>query len=190
MQFSWIPSRLSESESWDGRGTSLVVQWLRLHAPNAGRRGSSPDQGTGCNMLKLKIPKPQQRSKIPHASVKTQHRQIAQTVKNRPAKKKESACNAGDPGSIPGLGRPPGEGNGYPLRYSCLENFMDGGAWQATVYGVTKSQMSDFTPSLWLLHMIFLSGKGNFQLIHELLLSSPDHIDNLLLLISQCLSFI
>ena len=41
---------------------------------------------------------------------------------------KESACNAGDPGSIPGLGRSPGEGNGYPLEYSYLENSMDGGA--------------------------------------------------------------
>ena len=42
---------------------------------------------------------------------------------------KESACNAGDPGSIPGLARSPGEGNGNPLQYSCLENPMDGGAW-------------------------------------------------------------
>ena len=42
---------------------------------------------------------------------------------------KASACNAGDPGSIPGLGRSPGEGNGNPLQYSCLENSMDGGAW-------------------------------------------------------------
>ena len=42
---------------------------------------------------------------------------------------KASACNAGDLGSIPGLGRPPGEGNGRPLQYSCLENPMDGGAW-------------------------------------------------------------
>ena len=44
---------------------------------------------------------------------------------------KEPACNASDPGSIPGLGRSPGEGNGYPLQYSCLENPMDRGAWQA-----------------------------------------------------------
>ena len=60
---------------------------------------------------------------------------------------KASACNAGDLGSIPGLGRPPGEGNGNPLQYSCLENPMDGGAWWATVHGVTKSwtQLSDFT---------------------------------------------
>ena len=51
----------------------------------------------------------------------------------------ESACNAENSGSIPGSGRPPGEGNGNPLQYSCLENFMDRGAWQATVLGVAKS---------------------------------------------------
>ena len=58
---------------------------------------------------------------------------------------KESACNAGDPGSVPGLGRSPGEGNGYPLQYSCLENSMDKGVWQATVHDVAKSwiQLSD-----------------------------------------------
>ena len=44
---------------------------------------------------------------------------------------KQSACSAGDPGSIPTSGRSPGEGNGYPLQYSCLENFMDREAWQA-----------------------------------------------------------
>ena len=53
---------------------------------------------------------------------------------------KESACYEGDPFSIPGLGRSPGELNGYPLQYSCLENSMDRGAWQATVHGVSKSQ--------------------------------------------------
>ena len=60
---------------------------------------------------------------------------------------KASAYNAGDPGSIPGSERSPGEGNGYPLQYSCLENPMDGGAWQAAVHGVTESrtQLSDFT---------------------------------------------
>ena len=52
---------------------------------------------------------------------------------------KESACSAGDLGSIPGSGRSPGEGNSYPLQYSCLENSMDRGAWQATVHGVAKS---------------------------------------------------
>ena len=52
---------------------------------------------------------------------------------------KESACNAGDLGLTPGLGRSPGEGNGNPLQYSCLENPMDRGAWWATVHGVTKN---------------------------------------------------
>ena len=57
-----------------------------------------------------------------------------------------SACNAGDLGSIPGSGRSPGEGNGNPLQYSCLENSTDGRAWWATVHGVAKSQtpLSDF----------------------------------------------
>ena len=53
---------------------------------------------------------------------------------------KESACNAGDPSSVPGLGRSPGERNGNPLQYSCLENSMDRGAWQAIVHGLAKSQ--------------------------------------------------
>ena len=52
---------------------------------------------------------------------------------------KESACNAGDPGLIPGLGRSSGEGNGYSLQYSFLENSMDRGAWRATVHGVAKN---------------------------------------------------
>ena len=58
---------------------------------------------------------------------------------------KESTCNAGDLGSVPGLGRSPREGNGYPLLYSGMENSMHRGAWQAT-HGVAKSQtrLSDF----------------------------------------------
>ena len=52
---------------------------------------------------------------------------------------KESACNVGDLGSISGLGRSPGGGCGNPLQYSCLENFMDRGGWQAAVYSVAKS---------------------------------------------------
>ena len=52
---------------------------------------------------------------------------------------KESACNAKDLESVPGLGRFPGEGNGNPFQYSCLETPIDRGAWWATVHGVTKS---------------------------------------------------
>jgi len=58
--------------------------------------------------------------------------QVALVVKNPPA-------NAGDEGSVPGLGRSPGEGNGYPLQYSCLENSTDRESWQTTVHAVTKS---------------------------------------------------
>ena len=52
---------------------------------------------------------------------------------------KESACSAGDLGSIPGLGKSSGEGNGNPLQYPCLENLIDREAWWAAVHGVTKS---------------------------------------------------
>ena len=69
---------------------------------------------------------------------------VAETVK-------ASAYKAGDPGLIPGLGRFSGEGNGNPLQYSCLENPMDGGAWQATVHGVAKRRtwLSKFTTTKW-----------------------------------------
>ena len=65
---------------------------------------------------------------------------VAQTVK-------ASAYKVEDPGSIPGSGRSSGEGNGNLLQYSCLENPMDGGAWQATVSGAAKSRtrLSNFT---------------------------------------------
>ena len=62
--------------------------------------------------------------------------QVAPVVKNPPA----NAGDTRDMGSIPGLGRAPGEGNGNPLQYSCLENPMDRGAWQVTVHGAAKSQ--------------------------------------------------
>ena len=61
---------------------------------------------------------------------------VALMVKNLSA----NAEDIRDVGSIPGSGRSPGEGNGYPLQYSCLENPKDRGAWRATVHGVTKSQ--------------------------------------------------
>ena len=60
---------------------------------------------------------------------------------------KASACNVEDPGSIPGSGRSPEEGNGNPLQHSCLENPIDGGAWKAAVHGVAEGQtrLSYFT---------------------------------------------
>ena len=57
---------------------------------------------------------------------------------------KQSACNAGDAGSIPGLGRFPGRGNGNPLQYACLGNPMDRGAWWATVHGVTELDIAEW----------------------------------------------
>ena len=71
------------------------------------------------------------------------------SIKRLPAgsETKASACNMGDPGSIPGSGRPSGEGNGNLLQDPCLENPMDRGDWYVTVHGVSKSQtwLSDFT---------------------------------------------
>ena len=58
---------------------------------------------------------------------------------------KESACSAGDAGSIPGSRRSPGGGNGHPLQYSCLESSMDRGAWWATVYGEAKESDMEVT---------------------------------------------
>ena len=56
---------------------------------------------------------------------------------------KEPACNAGDPDLIPESGRSPGEANGYPLQYPCLENFMDRGVWQATIHGVAEWETTE-----------------------------------------------
>ena len=71
---------------------------------------------------------------------------------------KETTCNSGDPGSIPGSGRSSGEGNGNPLQYSCLGNPMERGAWWATIHGVSKSltQLSDFHyTSLHVLYTVY-----------------------------------
>ena len=73
---------------------------------------------------------------------------------------KESSCNAGDRGLIPGLGRSPGEGNGNPLHYSCLENPLDRGDWRTIVHGVTKNWIQQQT---LLYHIsMFISGTGLF----------------------------
>ena len=71
---------------------------------------------------------------------------------------KESTCNAGDLGLIPGWGRFPGGGHGNSLQYSCLKNPMDRRAWQATVYGIAKSQTRLSTA-----HSIFLKIINKFK---------------------------
>ena len=88
---------------------------------------------------------------------------------------KVSAYNVGDPGSIPGLGRSPGEENGNPLQYSSLGNPTDGGSWQATVHGVTKSRtrLRDFTFFLSFLSTI----KGPFwSADHLRIISHPTQL--------------
>ena len=84
---------------------------------------------------------------------------------------KASACNEGDMGSIPGLGRSPGKGNGNPLQYSCLENPMDGGAWWATVHGVAKSRTLLFTGFLTLRTSLSLNFHSLCALLSFLFLS-------------------
>ena len=78
---------------------------------------------------------------------------------------KESACNAGDPGFIPGLGRSPGEGNGNPLQYSCLENPMDRGGRRATVNGVARVRYDLATkpPTIWEQLGFHMEKKMNFD---------------------------
>ena len=95
---------------------------------------------------------------------------------------KESTCNAGDLGSIPGLGRCPGEGNSYPLQYSCLENSMDRGAWQAIVCGVTESDMTEWLSTAHILvqkcHHLW---PGTQHLTTDLPLSFSAHLSNYIL---------
>ena len=70
---------------------------------------------------------------------------------------KESACNAEDLASIPGLGRSPGEGNGYPLQYSGLEKSMDRGAWKAIVHGVAESHVYHMHHHIHITHIIYIT---------------------------------
>ena len=91
---------------------------------------------------------------------------------------KESACNAGDLGSIPASGRSPGRGNGNPLQYSCLENSIDRGAWWATVHGVTKSQtrLSDNTQSFNYWQIFSLSLVSLFSIVRSSAISNALNI--------------
>ena len=106
-------------------GPCQGAAWRGLDVP----KGSSP--GTQRNRWVLEGPG--QTLSVKSLCIALGASLVAQTVK-------KSACSAGDLGSIPGSERAPGEGNGNPLQYSCLENPMDRGAWQATIHCVTKSR--------------------------------------------------
>ena len=100
---------------------------------------------------------------------------------------KEPACNAGDPGSIPGLERSPGEGNGNPLQYSCLENPKDRGAWWTAVHGVARighNLPAKAQPQYWLiLHHDFRIDPGRlFWLLYTLGAWVPGPLGDLLYL--------
>ena len=121
-------------------GTSLAVQQLRICASTVGGVGLILGQGTKilhssrCGQKKKK-----------ECNKLSQSRHFLENLDDVGASLvtdgKETVCSSGDLGLAPGLGKSPGEGNGYPLQYSRLENPMDRGAWQATVHKVAKSQM-------------------------------------------------
>ena len=122
---------------WDS-GTSLAVQWLGPSTSTDMGLGSIPSQGTT-------IPQAAQPDQINKQINKQKKFFFKCGILCFPggSNSKESACNAGDPGSIPGSGRCPGEGNGNSLQYSCLENSMDRVAWWATVHGMTEWDMTE-----------------------------------------------
>ena len=85
---------------------------------------------------------------------------------------KESACSAGDPRLISGSIRSPGEGNGNSLKYSCLENPMNRGAWQATIPGIAESDIAEQLTIGYILHGLEDNGKDKEKLSHSKILCS------------------
>ena len=136
--------RVKDREAWHAAGHGVRKSWTHLS-----------DWITAVTTLSYYLKQcrslPSRSNSIPYATVNTFIRSYS-TGCTFPSGSdgKESDWSAGDLGLIPGSGRSPGEGNGNPLQYSCLENPMDGGAWWATIHGVTKSQtwMSNFTFTL------------------------------------------
>ena len=117
-------------------------QWLK----NLGRGGSPHEKEAICHWLFLLLDMTRDVLRRPWRLLQIllackQSRDTLLTSFLSGSDSRESVCNAGDHGSIPGLGRSPKESHGNPLQYSCLENPMDRGARWAIVYGVTKSQM-------------------------------------------------
>ena len=108
---------------------------VKTLSSNAGGSGSGPGWGT-------KIP---DAKKVKKKNNKERNTLLLQNTRGFPGGSdgKQSTCNAGDLGSIPGSGGSTGEGNGNPLQYSCLENPMDRGVWQATVHGIKESNTTE-----------------------------------------------
>ena len=100
---------------------SLEILWCPFIHQELTQRSNSPTSGGYCRKFQFNLNALGRQHCFPHSSVG-----------------KESVCNAGDPGLTPGSGRSPEEGNGNPLQYSCLENPIDRGAWQAVVHGVAR----------------------------------------------------
>ena len=97
---------------------------------------------------------------------------------------KKSVHNAGDPHSIPGLGKPPEEGNGNPPQYSCLENPTDRGAWWATVQGVTKSKNNSWATNTFTFTKQNKAGNGD--LTNRIVLCKKTIIEDMFMLVLIC----
>ena len=113
----------------------------RTHSHPSGSARLEPQQTLSGHFVGLYFPVCKRKTKPTKPGLSTDYSGLVLAYR-RPCSSngKESACEAGDQGSIPGLGSSSGEGNGSPLQYSCLENSMDREAWRATVCGVAKSR--------------------------------------------------
>ena len=118
-----------------------MVQWLRLHPPHAGVWVPSLVGELRSCMLCF-VTRDKENNKADSLVGITQLLSMGYRA-SRGSDGNKSTCNVGDPGSIPALGRSPGEENDNPFQYSCLENSMDRRAWQAAVHGVTESDRTE-----------------------------------------------
>ena len=116
---------------FENHSTAWKTEWrgVKADASRAGRRPEGRTRPVEVEVLQV--------DRLAKVKTKRTSKQKTRRV-DCSSVDKESACHAGDPGSIPGSGRSSGEGNGNPLQYSCLENLLDRGAWQPTVHRVAR----------------------------------------------------